>query len=406
MPFGLGGGGGDTEFTYKKIVWALLIISILPLMINLVVSPTDETDEWEQEYNSISQQYYNSAGVPPSASMEVWALRGIYVPYSSGDYGYTDDGWLHGGAVTSNTPAQYFGGGTFANEQFSVAQADNGLWYYTDAPASRTDIVEASTDPDTGRIIDTGGATVYTAVTMDAAHTSDTFFTTNDRTEINGHYYYGYSGYRYSFSPLHSYQSTNGDGETLDVSSTSSSLSLIWYHYNSLSGIAGQLAISGNDEGVAYLSSQDIVRKYEGINFTATFDMVFSKMPMHLQIRLNPAAIAAGFSVQECWDGGYWSVVVYGDRDVEDYVGGVFGGSSDFSLENMFEVFTDLFGFRLADHYDIDGWVGILASLVFSLAFYAVLVAIAVANPYMWGIIAIVGILQGLVGLSGSWWPF
>lgn len=403
MPLGFGGGGGDTEFTYKKIVWALLIISILPLMINLVVSPADETDAWEQEYNSISQQYYNSAGVPPSASMEVWALRGIYLPYSSDSYGYTDDGWLHGAPVSYNSPSQY-SGSPWSSEEFTVAQADNGLWYYIDAPANRNDIVEAA---HTGYVIDsTDGATVYTAVTMDNAHKSDTFFTTSNRVEVNGHYYYGYTGYRYSFSPLHSYQSTNGDGETLDVSSSSSSLSLIWYQYNALSGIAGQLAISGNDQGVAYLSSQDIVREYEGINFTATFDMVFSKMPMHLQIRLNPAAIAAGFSIEQCWDQGYWSVVVYGDRDIEDYVGGVFGGTSDFSLENMFEVFTDLFGFRLADHYDIDGWVGILASLVFSLAFYAVLVAIAVANPYMWAVIAIVGLLQGLVGLTGSWWPF
>lgn len=397
------GGGGDTEFTYKKIVWALLIISILPLMINLLVSPAAEEDVWADEYNSISAQYYESAGVPPSASMEVWALRGIYVPYTSGAYGYTDDGWLHGGAITFNTPAQY-NGAAWATERFTVHQADNGLWYYTSAPSSRNDIVVApNTD---GVITSTEGATVYTAVTMDTAHKSDTFFTTADRVEVNGHYYYGYTGYRYSFSPLHSYQSTNGDGQTLDVSSTSSSLSLIWYQYNTLSGIAGQLSISGNDEGVAYLTSQDIVRKYEGVNFTATFDMMFSKMPMHLQIRLNPAAIAAGMSVEQCWDGGYWSVLVYGDRDIEDYVGGVFGGTSDFSLENMFEVFTDLFGFRLADHYDIDGWVAILASLVFSLAFYAVLLAVAVANPYMWAIIAVVGILQGLVGLGGDWWPF
>lgn len=405
MPFGLGGGGGDTEFTYKKIVWALLIISILPLMINLVVSPADETDEWEREYNSISQQFYNSAGVPPSASMEVWALRGIYTPLSdpSASYGYTDDGWLYGSAIRDNTPNQYEGS-AWDTERFKVAQADNGLWYYVQAPAARADIVTATWDGI--KITSTEGATVYTSVSMDTAHKSDVFFTTNNRLDINGHYYYGYTGYRYSFSPLHSYQSTNGDGETLDVSSTSSSLSLIFYQYNTLSGLAGQLSISGNDEGVAYLSSQDIIREYEGINYTATFDMTFSKMPMHLQIRLNPAAIAKGMTIEQCWDGGYWSVVVYGDRNVEDYVGGVFGGTSDFSLENMFEVFTDLFGFRLADHYDIDGWVGILASLVFSLAFYAVLVAIAVANPYMWGIIAIVGILQGLVGLSGSWWPF
>lgn len=400
------GGGGDTEFTYKKIVWALLIVSILPLMINLMVHPVDDTDDaWKTEYDSITQQYYESAGVPPSASMEVWALRGIYVPYSSGAYGYTDDGWLHGGAVTINTPAQY-DGQAWTQESFTVAQADNGLWYYTSAPASRDDIIPATWDSVNNRISSTDGATVYTSVTMDNAHKSDTFFTANDRTEINGHYYYGYTGYRYSFSPLHSYQSTNGDGKTLDISSTSSSLSLIWYQYNSLSGIAGQLSIQGVDGGVSYLTSQDIVKQYEGVNFTATFDMQFAQMPMHLQIRLNPAAIAAGYNIEQCWNGGYWSILVYGDRNIEDYVGGVFGGTSDFSIENMFEVFTDLFGFRLADHYEIDGWVAILASLVFSLAFYAVLLAVAVANPYMWAIIAIVGLLQGLTSLGGDWWPF
>lgn len=403
MAFNFGGSGGDTEFTFKRIVWALLIISILPIMITVMVSPAGEPDEWEEEYNSITAQYYESAGIPPSASMEVWALRGIYTPYTSGAYGYTDDGWLHGGAVTSNSPDQY-SGSAWTSETFTVAQADNGLWYYTKAPSSRNDITTAAHVGTT--ITSTDGATVYTAVTMDTAHKSDTFFTTSDRVEIDGHYYYGYTGYRYSFSPLHSYQSTNGDGQTLDVSSTSSSLSLIWYQYNTLSGIAGQLSISGNDEGVAYLTSQDIIRQYEGVNFTATFDMMFSKMPMHLQIRLNPAAIAAGLSVEQCWDGGYWSVLVYGDRDVEDYVGGIFGGTSDFSLENMFEIFTSLFTFRLADHYDIDGWVAIVVSLIFSLAFYAVLLAVAVANPYMWAVIAVVGILQGLVGLTGDWWPF
>lgn len=401
----IGFGGGDTEFTYKRVVWALLIVSVLPLMINILASPLVE-DEWREEYESISGQYYETNGIPPSAGMEVWALRGIYVPYTSSSYNYTEDGWLYGGKVTSNSPDQY-SGGVWIDERFTVAQADNGLWYYTKAPNNRQDIQVATTDPDDpSEIIDTSGATVYTAVTMDVAHKSDTFFTSSDYTEIDGHYYYGYTGYRYSFSPIHTYKSTNGDGNTYEVTSSSTSLSLIWYQYQSLSGISGMLSLAGSNSGLSFLSSADIIRAYEGINFTATFDMEFSSMPMHIQIRLNPAAIAAGFSIEDCWNNGFWSVLVYGDRDLEDYVGGVFGGTSDFSLENILEVFFDLFTFRLADHYDIDGWVGILASLVFSLSFYAVILSLGVSNPIIWGIIAIVGLLQGLVSLGSGWWPF
>ena len=56
MAFNFGGSGGDTEFTFKRIVWALLIISILPIMITVMVSPAGEPDEWEEEYNSITAQ--------------------------------------------------------------------------------------------------------------------------------------------------------------------------------------------------------------------------------------------------------------------------------------------------------------------------------------------------------------
>lgn len=400
--FGMDGGGGDTQFTYKRIVWALLIISVLPLILSFMMTPEADDDSWADEYESISKQYYESAGVPASAGTELWTLTGIYTPYTSGEYGYTDDGWLYGEKVNNYTPSQYAG---WDGDVFTVRQASNGIWYYTSAPTNSPSIVAATTDGN-GNITSTDGASVYSAVTMDISHTSDTFFTSSSRAEIDGHYYYGYTGWRYAFQPLHSYTTTNGDGTTYDVTSSSTSLSLIFYQYVNLSGLAGQLSISGSDSGLSYLSASDIVKAYEGINFTATFDMTFSSIPMHLQIRLNPSAIAAGMSVEDCWNGGYWSVMVYGDRDVEDYVGGTFGGTDDFSLENMFNIFTDLFSFRIADHYDVEGWIGVVVSLTFSLAFYAVLIAVAVANPYMWFVIAIVGILQAAMSLGSGWWPF
>lgn len=406
--FGGNGGSGDTQFTYKKIVGGLLIISLLPIVINLFVAPVN-VDEWQGEYESISQTYYEARGTPAGSGIELWTLSYIATPYTSTNYGYTDDGWLHGGLITDVSPTQYQGA-AWSGETFKAARADNGVWYYTVAPSNNPNIVVATTDDaDHVHITDYNGATVYSAVVMDTAHTSDTFFTAQDssRVDFNGHYYYGYSGWRYAFSPLHSYSATNGDGTVYDVKSNSSSLSLIYYQYNSIDGIAGQLSLSGSDNGLSYLSGADIVRAYEGINFTATFDMKFNSIPMHIQIRLNPTAIASGMSVEDCWNGGYWSVMVYGDKDVEDYVGGLYGGNNDdHSIENIFNVFVDLFSFRISDHYEIDGWVGTLASMTFSLAFYATLLAIGVSNPYMWMIIAIVGLFQTLLTVGTGWWPF
>lgn len=404
---GFGGNGGDTQFTFQRVIGALLIISLLPITINLFVAPTVE-DGWQAEYDSISQTYYEATGTPAGSGIELWTLSYVAEPYTSSNYGYTDDGWLHGGMVTDMEPTQYQGA-AWSGENFKVARASNGIWYYTVAPSNNPNIVVASTsDADHVVIDDYTGATVYSAVVMDTAHTSDTFFTASDSTRIeyNGHYYYGYTGWRYAFSPLHSYQSTNGDGTTFNIQSNNTSLSLIWYQYTGIDGIAGQLSLSGSDNGLSFLSASDIVRAYEGINFTATFDMKFNSIPMHIQIRLNPTAIASGMSVEDCWNGGYWSVMVYGDKDIEDYVGGISGGTNDFSVENMLNIFIDLFSFRIADHYEIDGWVGILASLVFSLAFYAVLIAVAVSKPYLWAIIALVGILQTAVTFASSWWPF
>ena len=404
---GMGGGGGtgDTQFTFKRVIGALLIISLLPITINLFVAPVN-VDEWQTEYESIAQTYYEATGTPAGAGMELWTLSYIAEPYTSTYYGYTDDGWLHGGMVTDVEPSQYQGA-AWAGETFKAARADNGVWYYTVAPSNNPNIVVATTDDgDHVHITDYNGATVYSAVVMDNAHTSDTFFTASDRTESDGHFYYGYTGWRYAFSPLHSYTATNGDGTVYDVKSSNSSLSLIWYQYNGLDGIAGQLSLSGADNGLSFLSAADIVRAYEGINFTATFDMKFNSIPMHIQIRLNPTAIATGMSVEDCWNGGYWSVMVYGDRDVEDYVGGLSSSTDNYSIENMFSIFIDLFSFRISDHYDIDGWVGILASLTFSLAFYAVLIAIAVSNPYMWFIIALIGAIQTFISVGTGWWPF
>lgn len=400
----IGVGGGETSFTYKHIVWALFIISLFPIMLAIVLTPV-ASDEWQDEYQNIADQYYEYSGSAATAGMELWTLTGIYTPYTSVYYGYTEDGWLYGTSEPSYSPNQ-LSGAQWSGESYTVAKADNGLWYYTSAPSNNSNIVAATTD-EYGHITGTDGATVYSSVMMDNEHKSNVFFTAGDKTVIDGHYYYSYSGWRYAFQPLHSYKSLTDDGDTIDVIGSKSSLSLIWYQYNTLSGIAGQLSINADpSEGVSYIGAQDIIRAYNGVNFSATFDMKFASVPMHIQIRLNPTAIAQGYSIEDCWNGGYWSVMVYGDRTADEYIGGTVFDDDDFSIKQIFDVFIKLFTFRLADEYGIDGWVGIMTSLVFSIAFYSMILAVGVSNPVIWGIIIFAGIFQAIATLGSGWWPF
>ena len=374
----LGGGvSSGSEFEYKRIVWALIILVVMPILMPLMCTPVEAESEWADEISDIENTYYRQSGVGATADINIWALTGIYTPYEGGQHGYTDDGWLYGDLIESNAPSQYDSNPYWANEKFRVDRASNGLYYYSTAPTNSPDITTK---------------TVYSAVTMDQAHKSDVFFTTSGKTTEGEHYYYAYTGYRYAFQPLSNYTTTK-DGTTYEIDSKTSSCSLIWYQYQSLDGISGQLTVSSRDYGVSYLDSEDVIRAYDSVNLTARFDMYFGNLPMHLLIRLNPYAVASGLSVPEIWNNGYWSVMVYSDQDATTTA---LSQNYELSPTKILETVIALFTFDVTEKYQIEGWVGVLASMVYSLSFYAVLLAVALNHAYLWILVGVLAAIQSM----------
>lgn len=377
MNFG-GAGNNGVEFEYKHIVWALMIVILLPILMPMLVAPATPDAEWQAEVEDIQNTYYLQSGVGATSEINIWPLTGIYTPYTGGDHGYTEDGWLYGTLIKNTTPSQYSSNPYWADETFTASRASNGLYYYTSAPNNSPDIV--------------ANKTVYSSVTMDKEQKSSIFFTTSSRVSDGDHYYYAYEGYRYSFSPLSNY-TTTANGATYEVNASTTSCSLIWYEYQTIDGIAGQLTISARDYGVSYLGSDDIIAAYDSANYSARFDMQFGNIPMHLLIRLNPTAVASGLSIPDIWNGGYWSVMVYSDQDA---TGATLSQTWEFNPDRILETVIDLFTFDIAKDYQLDGWEATLASMIFTLAMYAALIAIALNHAYLWILVAAIAAIQSM----------
>lgn len=392
----MGGNGGGVEFEYKHIVWALAIMITLPILISIYAPAPDATgSEWEDEVANIQNTYINNGG-GQTANINIWPLVGIYLPYDGTTHGMSADGWLYGERVANSAPSQYQSDPLWSGEKFSVTRnSQNGLYYYNKSPSNCPDIVGLNGAYGQSDVTHTyEEATIYSAVTMDVAHKSDVFFTTGGKTvEGDGYYYeYGQNAYRYAFAPLTNYTTTAG-GTTYEVDPHTSSLSLIWYEYVDIDGIAGQLTITGKDYGVSYLTSDDIIRAYDSANMSARFNMMFGTIPMHLMISLNPYAVANGYSIAQIWNQGWWSVMVYSDQDATS---AAVSQTYEFSPDKVLDTAIKLFSFDIDEEYNIDGWMAILVSATFSLAFYACLIALALNHAYLWILVAIVAAIQGM----------
>lgn len=388
MPMIFGGGGGDTQFTYKMLVYAMAVMFLLSTSLAVFASYNESTDETTSE---LLDGYYEFTG-NKATSEAVWVLTGIYTPYYTGAYGYTEDGWLYGSIVgaaynsTSGTggytPSQYKGD----LREYQVAKGSDGVYRYV----SETEYGNHSSGD------------LYTDVTMDAQQKSNTFFTSSGKNivadEDTEFFYYEYTGYRYSFQPRANYTTYDSDGNTLDVTATTTSLSLIWYEYAAGSGISGQLIISGSDSGVAYLTKQQIVTAFDTITSAAKFSMVFNGVPMNIYIKMDPSMIAAGISIEECYERGYWSVMVSSQStDVDAYS----GTDYSFNIYSIFQTMIDLFTFDMAK-YGFTGIIATLASIVFVMPLYSALISIGMNN---YPVLILAGILAAIQTIA-SLWPF
>lgn len=402
-------GGGSAEFSFKSLIFAMAMLILLPMAISIFV-PSANLEVSEDE---VLDGYYQMTGQQASTKVSVWPLTGIYTPYSGGAYGYTEDGWLYGAEIKSYTPSQY-GQGT---PQYYVAyKDDNGIFrYYIDSAdydedtgtghhgkyhlVTQADIDGGMADVSVGDLVDNDYAgDLYTAVNFDVSQKSSIFFMESQKTEKDGYFYYDYDGIRLSFQPISNYTAVNEDGDRVPIIATTTSLSLIWYQYYTQSGVAGQLVLSGSSGGLAYLNAAQILSAFSNTTNTADFDMVFNGITMTVYIRIDPMYLSQGYTVEQCYNNGWWSIMVTSlSADSSAYTG------TDFSVNptKILDTIIDLFTFNYSN-YDMSPWMGAICSLAISVPLYAMLIAICLDNAYLWILVGILAAIQAMASI----WPF
>ena len=183
---------------------------------------------------------------------------------------------------------------------------------------------------------------------------------------------------------------------------------MIWYQYytSANSGISGQLIISAQDFSVAYLNASQILQAFNSTTSTARFELNFSGVPIYLYLRIDPIQLANGLSVQQCYDLGYWSVMVTSlSTDSSAYM------QSDNALNpySIFQTMIGLLTFNYSD-YGISDDMGVICSLVIVVPFYAGLIAICIGGGIemlIWvGILAAIQGIATLISNAKDWWPF
>lgn len=371
-------GGGDSAFTYKILLIAVAMTFLLPVFISTFTITEEDTDPQTEELLNEALEGYNrfTGGNSSIANESVWVLNGIYRPYAGNgsNYLYTSDGWLAGSVVASYSPSQYTG-----NEAYTVNRTSENYYEYA---GNTYDGHEAGD--------------MYTSVTMDVTEKSNIFFTTNSKVTNGQYFYYEYSGLRYSWVPLTSTYSYDENGNLIESNPSTSSLSLIWYDYVGNSGISGQLIISaGEDKGVAYLTSQDIIEAFDPTVNTAKFTLYFSGVPMNIYIRIDPAHTSLNQSIEYCYNMGYWSVMVTSPSvDIRDYT----SADNSFNVYSVFDTAVDLLTFNL-DDYDLTETSKTVASIAFVLPLYLALIVVGLNHYPVLILAGILAAVQSLINI-------
>lgn len=142
-----------------------------------------------------------------------------------------------------------------------------------------------------------------------------------------------------------------------------------------------------------YLTAQQIVYAFNTTTSTAKFVMTFNNVDMNIYIRINPYYLSQGYSVEECYNNGYWDLMVSSiSTDVDAYNTTEFS----FNIYNIFETLIDLFTFNTAD-YGISGTMGTIASLVVVVPLYAALISIGLS---FYPALILAGILAAIQSLA------
>lgn len=374
----------NESFVKRSLTFSITSMVLMASFLALFIPQYDGS--LEGEMNDLLQEYSDMTGSTPYAE-EIWGLSGIYTPYGtdaegnpSNYWGTSPDGWVWGARRTSYEPSQLVDLDGGRESYTATYDKDTGLYYYTKAGAN----LAVETDPD-----DPQKGTLYASVAMDETKKSSVFFTSGSKRSLeNGTFLYDFTGYRYAFSPLRDYKTAGGDL----VTATSTSLSLVWYQYYADSGISGQLILSGSDGGVGYITAPQVLENFSGQqSFSAKFPMIFNGINMNIYIKINPYAMQH-YTVEECFDNGFWSVMVT-SPSVADPSNGLVLNS--FSPDRVVDTIVDLLTFHMED-YGLSGTAATLTSLFFSVSMYTSLIAISLAFWPMLILTALVAAIQAI----------
>ncbi len=376
----------DNNYVHGLLTFAIALMFLMPIGITLFVSPDDGPDTTNSEYlEQLNKGYADLTGSAP-VSESVWGLRGIYTPYTGGAYGYTADGWLYGTKIYEYSPSQYSAGPTaytVTSREVADGQASElPVYEYSSVPQNRTDLAVGD---------------MYTSVSFDVNKKSDIFFTSSGRTEIGDSYYYEYSGYRYSFAPLQDIYGMDNNGDAVPIVANTSSLSLIWYDYYGSSGISGQIIITGSDRGVSYITANDVIQAFDGTTNTARFEMQFNGISCNLYVKMDSYYLAGGMSIEECYNAGYWSVMV---TSLSTTVSSYTGTDYSFNIYNVFDTLIDLLTFNL-DDYGFSPMVSTIASAVVVVPLYVGLISIGLSCYPVLLLAGALAVFQGMSWLGG-----
>ena len=392
-------GGGNAEWTNVTIYMCLVIAFLMPFVTSIFLPNQFNEDD----VNGLFDDYYEMTGQQAQTKTAIWTLNDICTPVIDGEPALvTSDGWMAGSIIKEYSPSQLQG----TPEAYTVYQDENGLYRYRYNSADyneQTGTGHRGTwqwDEDTNQYVksDTLGD-LYSAVSFDMQHTSNIFFTESQRTMMGDNFYFNFSGYRYSFSPLSDYTTIDQNGDRVPVISTNTSLSLVFYQWYSQSGISGQIILSGSgpNGGVAYINSANILSAFNSVTNSASFEMVFNGgITMNITVRLSPTFLST-YSVQEAFDLGYWSVMVTSlSADANAYVG------TDNALNPMkvLDVALKLFTFDWSG-YDLSESVSIIVTVLFSIFLYAGLITLCLEYNYLWILVGILAAIQSLSTLGG-----
>lgn len=359
------GGGGESSFGYRLILTASILLVALSSLITfcypIAVADADPTD-----YEQLELEYRNFTGSTPT-SESIWCLTGIFSsvgadadgnPYDG--YGYTDDGWIYGVRIVNPNPSQYASDPDRVNSY--SATYDGTVYKY---------------NQDETKYNKHSNGDLYTSIVMDSNHKSDIFFSSNNVVQSSEGFYYEFSGWRYVWQPLREYHTQNADGDVINVVPNQTSLSLIWYDFYGNSGLSGNLIISGNAPGdVAYLSSAMIVSAFDSNTSTSKFIMTFNGVDMNIYIRLDASKLSAGLTVEDCYNYGFWSVMVSSMSVDTD---SVISSDYEFNPYSIFQTMIDLLTFHMED-YGISGISATVCGMIVVIPLFVGIIVLGLNN--------------------------